>query len=406
MKVLLANKHFYLKGGADVSFFETANLLESKGHKLIFFSMQDNRNFPSIYKKYFVSNVDYYNSKGLGKINSSLRLLYSVQAKKKFEKLIKDENPDLIHLHSIYHQISPSILHANRKPKLPVVMSLHDYKVICASYLMLNKEKTCEACKGGRYYYCLLKSCVQYSYIKSLLNTLEMYLHHKILNIYNLVDIFIAPSRFLKEKIAEMGFKNNIVYIPHFIRLEQFIPKYDWEEKSIIYFGRISKEKGLVTLIEAMKKINGVVLKIVGEGPYKEFLLSRYKNQNLKNIKYLGYKSGENLRSEIRNSMFVVFPSEWYETFGLVALEAFALGKPVIGSRIGAIPELVRDNVTGITFACGNVEDLRSKINYLKDDSNKIIELGKNARDFVEQEFNGDKHYSKLINVYEEALSM
>jgi glycosyltransferase involved in cell wall biosynthesis len=408
MRILFVNKFFYLRGGSEGVFFDTANLMEDSGHRVIFFSMNHTMNLSSEYEKYFVSNVDYENNGIKNKIDASLKLLYSFEAKKKLEKLIIKEKPDVAHLHIIHHQISPSILHTLKKYNIPIILVLHEYKMVCAAYSMLYYGQTCEVCKGGRYYNCFLRGCVKDSRVKSLLTTIEMYLHHKILHIYDLVDVFISPSRFLKSKLQEMGFKGKIVYLPNFVRVEEFDPQYDWQEASIVYFGRLSREKGLFTLIDAMRGLpacnllgRDVRLKIIGDGPIKDSLESRVKSLGLKNIEFLGYKTGEELKSEIRKSMFVVLPSEWYENNPMSIIEGFALGKPAIAARIGGIPELVKDYETGLTFEVGNPEDLHSKIEYLISNPDKIVEMGKNARAFVEKDLNAKKYYQRLMEIYD-----
>jgi glycosyltransferase involved in cell wall biosynthesis len=404
MKILLANKYYYLKGGAEVSFFETAKLLEIKGHKVIFFSMQHPQNYASEYEKYFVSNVDYENDGFKNKIDASLKLLYSFEAKKKIEELIAREKPDIAHLNNIYHQISPSILHSLKKFRIPMIMTLRDYKMVCASYSMLNNGNVCEACKDDKYYNCVLKGCVKYSCGKSLLNTIEMYLHHKLLHIYDLVDVFISPSRFLKSKLEEMGFKGKIVYLPNFVRLEEFKPQFEWQENSIVYFGRLSKEKGLFTLIEALKGID-IKLKIIGEGPIRKSLELGVRSNEVNNVEFLGYKCGEELKNEIKKSMFVVLPSEWYENNPRSIIEGFALGKPAVASRIGGIPELVKDKETGLTFDPGNANDLSEKIKELLGNKSLLKKMGENARRFVEVELNQEVHYKKLIEIYNAAMN-
>ena len=403
MNILLAKKYFYRKGGAESSFFITADLLRRKGHNVIFFSMQDERNDPSEYERYFVSNVDYEKPGLKNKIGAAIKLLYSFEAKNKVEQLIKREKPDIAHLNNIYHQISPSIIHGLKKFNIPVVMTLRDYKLVCASYNMLVQGKACEACKDGKYYHCFLKGCVKGSKAKSLLNTIEMYLHHKILSIYDLVDIFISPSRFLKNKMEEMGAKGKFVYLPNFVRVDEFQPQYAWSENSIVYFGRLSEEKGLMTLVKAMKAIPEISLKIIGEGPLRGHLESEIGKNVIGNVRFLGYKSGEELHAEIRNSMFVVLPSEWYENNPRTIIEGFALGKPAVAARIGGILELVRDDETGFTFQAGDPEDLKQKILLLAKNPEKILLMGKRARSFVEQELNPEKHYEKLMEIYRQA---
>jgi len=403
VKILLANKYFYRKGGSDTSFYETGRLLEKRGHKVIYFSMKHPRNLASPYERYFVSNVDYEKDGIRNGVNASLKLLYSVEAKRKLEALIRDERPDVAHLHSVYHQISPSIIHSLKKNNVPVIMTLHDYKMVCASYSMLNNETACEACKNGRYYHCFLKGCVKASRAKSVLNTIEMYLHHKFLHIYDLVNLYISPSKFLKNKIIEMGFKREVTLLPYFMVLNEHIPQYSCKRKNIIYFGRLSREKGIITLIDAVKGLN-TTLEIIGEGPIKERLEAKVKSQGLSNVKILGYKLGNDLKNAIRDSMFVVVPSEWYENYPFSVIESFSLGKTVIGSKIGGIPELVKDNDTGLTYEPGNVQDLKTKIQQLLSDPSTTLRMGKNGRDFVEQELNEQKHYQRLVEIYHRAI--
>ncbi|KKO19435.1 MAG: hypothetical protein BROFUL_01850 [Candidatus Brocadia fulgida] len=405
MKILLINKSLYPKGGDAISTITTGNLLYSKGHEVMFWGMAHPLNPEYPYKDCFVSCID-FNDPGTVKnqIKMAVNMLYSFEAKKNIEKLMKIERPDIVHLNNFAHQISPSILHVFKKYKIPVVMTMRDYKLICPTYTMVLNDKPCERCRNGRYYQCSINKCTKNSLLKSLLNTMEMYLHHNIMHIYDLIDVYISPSKFLKSKCEEMGFKGKIVYLPNFVRVEDFNPQYDWLESSIVYFGRLSEEKGLFTLIEAVKDIQGITLKIIGEGPLRERLELEVRNSGIRNIEFLGYKGGKELKEEIRKAMFVVYPSEWYENNPRSIIEGFALGKPALGARIGGIPELVKDNETGVTFESGNGEDLKAKIEYLRKNPNKIVEMGKTARVFVEQELNDEKHYEKLMEIYQKTL--
>ena len=403
MKIVFANKYFFKKGGAERSFLLASNLLEKRGNEIVFFSMQDPRNDASGANEYFLSKVDYSHRDIKNFIKSSIRLLYSFEARRNIERLIDQENPNIAHLNNIYHQISPSIIHSLKKNKIPIVMSLRDYKLVCASYSMLAKGKPCEACKNGRYYNCLLKKCVKDSRAKSLLNTIEMYLHHKIMHIYDLVDVFISPSLFLKNKLEEMGFKGKIVHLPNFVNLDEYEPEYNWEENSIVYFGRLSKEKGVGTLIEAVKGLD-ITLKIIGDGPERQNLEMRAEKGEMKNVKFLGYLQGDALKDEIRKSMFVILPSECYENNPRSIIEGFALGKPALGAKIGGIPELVKEGETGLTFEPGNEEDLKEKISLFAGQSEDIVRFGKQARFFVEKELNEEKHYQSLMGIYNSLL--
>lgn len=405
MKVLLINKFLYYKGGDAVCTIETGNLLRSHGHEVIFWGMHHPNNSEYPNTDLFVDNLDLNNTVGIRKqLNIAAKLLYSVEAKKKIDALIKRVGkPDIVHLHNFAHQISPSILHVFKRHKIPVVMTMHDYKVVCAPYTLLSHGKVCELCKGRKYINCFKQGCVKNSKAKSFLNTTEMYLHHKILKLYDLIDIYISPSYFLKEKVAEMGFNGKVEHIPNFVKQENFNPSYDWQEKSVYYLGRLSHEKGILTLIEAVKGLD-VTLKIIGDGPLRLEVEDKIKNEKISNVKLLGYMSSEQLKGEISKSMFMVIPSEWYENNPMSVIESFALGKPVIGARIGGIPELVKDNETGLTYESGNTSELADKIKDLLSNEKRIKTYGQNARAYLESELCAKVHYGRLMKIYSAAL--
>ena len=406
MKILLVNKFLFAKGGDAICTLDTGSLLASKGHRVIYWGMDHPLNPDYLTKDYFVRHIDFESYASIRqRIKMTLNILYSFEAKHKFEALIKKEKPDVVHLNNFAHQISPSILHILKKYNIPAVMTMHDYKLVCPSYRMLSNGDPCEKCGNGEYYKCLLNKCTKNSYSKSLVNTLEMYLHHRVLNVYDLIDDFISPSIFLKDKLEEMGFNKKILYLPNFINLDDFEPGYSWQENSIAFFGRLSGEKGLVTLITAVKNIQSITLKIIGDGPIKQDLQDWVVKNNIRNILFLGPRFKDELKNELTKAMFVVIPSEWYENNPRTVLEAFALGKPVIGADIGGIPELVKNGRTGLLFKPGNADNLRERIEMLIGDSDKVIVIGKNARSFVEEEFNAEKHYRALMEIYENSLA-
>lgn len=406
MRVLLCNKFFYRRGGAENAFFDTAELLEENGHETVFFSMQDERNLPTRFSRHFVSNVDLNDKGGLFKnFRSAGRVIYSLEARRKMQGLVISERPHIAHLHNFCHQLSPSFIPELKRLGVPVVMTLHDYKVACPVQTLLSNGKVCEACGHGRYYNAVARRCTKNSVLKSAVNSVEMYLHKTVLGTYGHIDAFISPSRFLISKVREMGFSApEITYIPNFVDSSEYAPSYEPEERSVVFVGRLSEEKGLLTLIEAARGLEDITFKVIGDGPMREALALKVSREAIYNIKFLGYMSGNDLRHEIAKSLFAAVPSEWYENNPRSIIEAFALGKPVVGSRIGGIPELVRDGVNGATFEPGNAAELREKISALANDRLRIIDLGKNARAFVETEFDSKKHYEKLMAVYEGAM--
>jgi glycosyltransferase involved in cell wall biosynthesis len=402
MKILMVNKFLYPKGGDAISTLQTGRLLEEKSHTVDFWGMDHPENPDYPHKDLFVSYVDFNKPDGgfSKQVRAAANLLYSFEAKRRIKELIKIERLDIVHVNNFAHQISPSILNVFSKYNIPIVMTMRDYKIVCPTYSMLADGKPCERCKDGRYYWCFLRKCTKSSYPKSLLSTLEMYLHHKMLHIYDKIDLFVSPSVFLKNKVEEMGFDGKVVYLPNFVRLEHFSPSYESKEDSIVYVGRLSQEKGIGTLIDAVRGLD-VQLKIIGDGPLREVLGKRVPG----NVSFLGYMAQEQLKDEVGNSIALVIPSEWYENNPRVVIEAFSMGKPAIGARIGGIPELVKDGKTGYTFESGNTEDLRIKIEYLLQNPNLGIEMGKNARRFVEDNFNSEKHYQELMEIYQMAMN-
>lgn len=407
MNILHINKFHYLRGGSESAYFGTAKILELHGHKSFFFSMHHPDNVPCETSNYFMPYVDLNTScNGIGsQLKSAGRILYSLEAKKRLSQLLDKYPVDIAHLHNIHHQLSPSILHTLKKKKIRVVMTLHDYKMVCASYSMMVNEKTCEACSGGKYTGIIRNKCVKGSLAKSCLAMLEMYVHHKLFDIYNNVDVFISPSLFLKHKLEEMGFRKEIRHLSNFIDPEKFKrvgPEENSSKDSVVYFGRLANGKGLWTLLEAAKNLEGEIeVKIIGDGPLRNNLEESVKREGMKNVRFLGYQKGDELYREIKKSKAVIISSMWYENNPISVLEAFALGKPVIGARIGGIPELVKEKDTGLLFEPGNSIDLREKIEMLLSDNALCSKMGSNARMFVENELNPEKHYQSLLQTYQ-----
>ncbi len=404
MKILLINKFLYPRGGDALCTLDTGRLLAHKGHEVLYWGMSHPSNPAYRHSDLCVEHVDFNHVLGLRqRLRIACNILHSYEAQHKIEKLIRREKPDIAHVHNVAHQISPSILPVLRHHGIPVVMTLHDYKLVCASYLLMAHGKICEACANGRYHKCFQKQCVKGSLPKSLLNTIEMYFHHTIRHIYDCVKTFVSPSHFLRDKLHEMGFQGKIAILPHFVSTDDYDPFYGSEEESLVFFGRLSHEKGLDVLLEATEETS-VQLKIIGDGPLRHCLEQSAAKRKMKNVVFVGYKTGSALHSEIRKAMCVVVPSEWYENSPRAILESFALGKPVIGSRIGGIPELVKDEETGWTFRTGDAHDLRNKILSCFVKKAELLTMGKRARDFVVEKHNPSVHYERLMAIYEDAM--
>ena len=405
MQILLANKFFFEKGGAEKSLFETARLLQAHGHGTRFFAMQHARNLPCADARHFVSEVDYEDRSLRMRLKAGARMLYSLEAARKLAGLLDDARIDIAHLNNIYHQLSPSILRTLHRRGVPMVMSLRDYKVVCGSYQMLAQDRPCEACRGGKHLQATLRRCVKDSLAASVLTTVEMTLHHRILDLYGLVDLFISPSAFLKDKVREMGFPGEVVHLPNFVGgLAEVAPQYGSARPRLVYSGRLGREKGLATLMRAAKGLP-LRLEIIGEGPMREPLEALARQESIANVEFTGYLSGALLQDHVRAATAVVVPSQWYENNPRSVIEAFALGKPVIGARIGGIPELVRHGDTGLTFTPGDVQALRGCIDEMLAQPARAVDMGRRGRHLVETELSPERHYARLMQVYERAIA-
>jgi len=409
MKILRINKYYYVRGGAERYMFNVSSLLKSYGHQIISFSMQHERNIPTKYSKYFVKNIEIdkeLRKNILRKIYIGFKVIYSFEARNKITKLIDRENPDIAHLHKFNNILTPSILYPLKKKGVPVVHDLHDYRIVCPNYNMydFNKFEVCEDCKGHKYFNALRRKCQKSSYLASLNASIESYLYHFLKTYENCINLFIAPSNFMRKKMIEFGVdEEKIIHIPRFIQCNKYIPNYN-NSNYILYFGRIERHKGVKTLIEAMRYVRSSKLYIVGEGTYQNKLREKCKESSLRNVVFLGYKTEEELMKIVRNSLFTVVPSEWYENSPNVVLESFVLGKPVVGSNIGGIPELVDDGVDGMLFKAGDANDLAEKINYLLSHKDMVIAMGRNARKKVEEKYNEDIHYNMLMEAYKKVI--
>jgi glycosyltransferase involved in cell wall biosynthesis len=396
MRVLLANKYFSLKGGAETVFFQERDFLLKNGVEVIDFSMRTPDNVRSDYEDAFLSTIDYQSACGtIGKIRQAARFIHSSEAIYKLERLVDKKKPDIAHLHNIYHQITPAIISRLKKLGVKTVLTLHDGKLVCPKYLMLAHGKVCTACRGRRFWKVFVRNCVG-SRQRAALLMLEAY-WHRWKRSYDMVDLFLSPSRFLADLISARIPRDKIRLLPNGIALESQRPSFK-DNGYALYLGRISGEKGIQTLLEAHERLgNGLGMRIVGTGPLEKELRQRFEA-----AEFLGYQSGPELAQTVSEAAFLVVPSEWYENCPMVVLEAMAMGKPVIGSRIGGIPEQVDDGSTGLLFEMGNVNELAEKMKLLSEDLDMRREMGIKARKKVEKEYSLKKHCDRLMRIYEE----
>ena len=409
MRILMCNSFHYLRGGADRCFLQLMEILRDQGHEVIPFSMRHERNLVSDYDRYFISHIDYPSLAGsnaslLTKLRAMGRILYCREAAEKIDRLIRDSQPDIAHLHGIAHEISPSILPIIKRHRLPVVQTLHDYKLLCPNTSFVNNGEICERCKGGRFHNATRHRCKRGSLAASFMATTEAYVH-KSTRIYERnIDRYISPSVFLARKLAEFGIVTKVVTIPNFIDVDSVKPAYS-PRPYYVFAGRLVDVKGVRTLIEAAEKVRKGHLYIAGSGDLEKELQTYVADRELKHITFLGHLATDKLIKLFQHAAFTVTPSEWYENYPMSVLESLACGTPVIGSDIGGIPEIVRDGETGLVFPSGDADVLANRIEYLLDNPRESIRMGRAGRHQIEQINGPAAHYAATVAVYEDLLA-
>lgn len=352
----MVNKFFYIRGGSETYYFTLKSMLQERGHELIDFSMADGQNFPSPYSEYFVANQDYHQEHGVtDKLRMAGKFMYSLEARRKIQRLIESEKPDLIHLHMFHHQITPSILDVVQD--IPCLYTAHDLQLVCPNYQMLRQGRTCEECLHGNGFPCVRHRCVMDSRSKSALSALEYTVHRK-RNPYRKINFFLAPSLFYRQMFEKAGFpKEKLIYLPNFLPEAQDAREAPPDHKGyLLYVGRLSHEKGLHTLLNAFNGLEAE-LHIVGSGPEEKWLQKQVRERDLRRVRLYGFLHDEALAEQIAHAKAVVLPSEWYENCPYSAIEALRCGRPLIGSRIGGIPEMIDGN--GFLFEPGSAQALR-----------------------------------------------
>lgn len=409
MKILLVNYRYFISGGPEKYMFNIKKMLEDNGHEVVPFSIHSNKNIETEYSKYFVEPIGDRNATYFDEVKKTpksiwqmlTRSVYSVEVEKAIKKEIKDVKPDIIYIIHFVNKLSPSVITGAKKMGVPVVLRLSDYFLLCPRFDFLSNKKICEDCLKCGYMSCIKKRCVKGSLFASIIRVFSMKIH-KLLNVYKGVDAFITPSEFLKNKLIENGFdKSKINCIPTFTASKTSVGNPHVGDYGL-YFGRITEEKGVETVVKAYEKLPNHVVKIMGDDTTEEAIrLKKYvEEHNLKNIEFLGFKAGSELEKVIKNSRFTIIPSIWYDNLPNTALESFQYSKPVIASNIGSLPELVVNNENGYLFNPYSSKELIEKIR-LFDDEENVQRLGANSRKRLEEKFAPMTHYNALMQVFD-----
>lgn len=398
-------------GGTETFHYSLADALTAAGHDVIFFSMDDKQNIPCDQDKYFVSNVDYNepNLSGLRKLKMGFRLIYNFEAKRKIEQLILDEKPDIAHIGLIHRQLSFSVVDVLKKYNIPVVMHLHELTAVCPCYTMLRQDGTiCSDCATKGYWNCVKNRCMKGSLSKSLLAYAEaMFL--KLGNYYNKIDLYIAECVFYQKLVEGAHFTNSqIVQMNNFLPINQEYKTCLAHDNYILYFGRYSREKGVLTILNAYSKLNcDEKLVLVGKGTEEEKIKEFVNNNNLTDrVLVNGPIFGSEMDKILEKAKIVLVPSEWYENGAFVALQALAKGKIVIASDIAGLSEIIKDGVTGFLAEPGNPDSfadaITKAINMTKDE---YIEMSTSIVEYAKKRCDSNRYINDLTEIYENLIA-
>ena len=389
MKILLANKFYYRRGGDCIYMLNLEKLLKAHGHEVAVFAMDYPENLDTPWKKYFPKNMS--------KLMAFTRPFGSHEVKSTFKKLLDDFKPDVVHLNNVHTQLSPVMAELAHQRGIKVVWTLHDYKLLCPRYDCLKNGNTiCETCFNGDKKACLDNKCMKGSKLASFIGYKEAVTWNRE-RLEASTDVFICPSQFMADKMVQGGFsKSKMQTLCNFIDVEkckfsstdgtndvELLPK---KEDYYCFIGRLSHEKGAKTLIEAANQLP-YKLVIIGGGP----LMDELKSVAHTNIEFVGFKQWDDIKQLVGKARFSVIPSEWYENNPLSVIEAQCLGTPVLGANIGGIPEL-----TDYTFSSGNIADLKTKIEKMWNSELDYQQIASDAQ----HRYDAETYYDKLINIY------
>ena len=391
MKILIINKFLHPNGGSETYIFKLGDYLKLNGHEVEYFGMEHEGRCVGNTVNAYTSDMDFHGGSVLSKITYPFKTIYSKEARVQLRKVLDDFKPEVCHINNFNYQLTPSIILEIKKwnKNCRIVFTAHDYQLVCPNHMCNNPNthQNCELCFGGHFINCIKGKCIHGSTAKSLIGTAEAYFW-KYQGAYEYIDKIICCSYFLKSKMD-----SNSIFAKKTVALHNFIDKPEWKvikkKDYVLYFGRFSEEKGIGTLLQAVKELPEYRFIFAGTGPLAVEL------NKVNNITNVGFKTGVELETLIREAQFSIYPSEWYENCPFSVMESQMYGTPVLGANIGGIPELIQIGRTGELFESGNIEELKSRIKEMYDKSN---EYSKNCQ-YVEYD-NTEAYVKKLMKIY------
>ncbi len=402
MRILYCNKYNYLFSGTEVYLFELMELMRAQGHEVALFSMANPRGEPTPYDEHFVPHIDFKAKTGWWrKAKQAGHAIYSHEARQRIRAMIEEFRPDVAHVRNIYHHLSPSILWELKEQNIPILYHLNDFKLLCPSYNLVSQGKACEACKGGEFWHAVGANCYPGMGARLAL-TAEAYSHRWLGTYSKCVDLFLAPSRFVRDKFVEHGWDGSrFEVLPHFQKVHELRDVPAGQDKSLLYFGRLSAEKGVDDLLRAMSQVPQMELTIAGDGPQRIELQKLAASLQLSNVEFVGQVGAAERDLLIVRSRFTVLPSHAYETLGKTILESYAEGRAVIATDLGSRRELVHQGETGLLYRTGDINQLAQAIELLSSAPDVAEKMGRAGWEKVRTNYTQEAHHRKLLSLYE-----
>ena len=388
MKILMVHNYYQQSGGEDTVFRLEKALLQKYGHQVIEYT-DDNRHLIEMHT-----------------VSAAVNAIWSRQTQRKLKQLIRQTKPDIAHFHNTFLMISPAAYYTCQEENIPVVQTLHNYRLLCPGALFFRNGEICEDCLSkkiplsGIVHACWRDSTVQTSVVVAMLTV------HRLLRTWQKqIDQFIVLTEFAKQKFIEGGIPQNKISVnPNFLDPDS-ADQGNEDGRYALFVGRLSPEKGVQMLLQAWRQLTNIPLKIVGTGAMESDVISFVKRNRLESVQILGAKSHQMVLNLMQRASFLVFPSVWYEGFPMTIVEAFACGTPVIASKLGGMAEIVVDGLSGLHFEFGNVDDLRDKVVWAFEHPAEMFQMGRNARKMYETKYTAERNYQMLIEIYNKVLS-
>lgn len=408
MKILSIDVYHYLRGGAETVFLNTSQLLEDHGHHVARFALKWDDNLPTPYEKYFPESKDTRRGP-FRAIKNIVTYFYHFEAARKIDRLIRDERPDIAHIHLIWGQLTPSILRVLRRHRIPVVLTAHDYRIVCPAYAFRNgKGEICERCHGTAFRHCIGGNCCRGSKALSVMMAAEQRFRNTFFHPAKYLDGIIYVSDFCRDKHERYMPRLKALPSMRLYNMAMEIlpePAKRSSEPYYLYLGRLSQEKGIETLIDAFEGMPDLKVKIAGRGPLEEDLKTRAASLGLNNIEFLGFKSGRELQELTSRAKALIVPSCCYENNPMTIIEAYSAGTPAIGAEIGGVPEIIIDGETGYRFESGNPESLREAVRKMEAlDSEQYARMQNDALRFARDNFSLEQYYPRLMDFYKRVI--